>query len=1224
MKILRLRLCNLSSLRDTTAIDFTLPPLANSGLFAITGPTGAGKSTLLDAITLALYGRVARYGSTPSPDAVMSRHTGECSAEIEFSCAAGLFRSVWQLQRARKKPDGKLQAAKRRVIALPAETVIAESIKDSDTKILELTGLDYERFLRSVLLAQGDFAAFLRAGPKERTDLLQQVTGTGVYQDISKAAFRRAADAEQAHATLLRDHQAVPVLDATQRHGHETALAANATRLVELSSSLQALAKRLTEVQRWTEIEQAARILEADTKQHADNHRTAAPILARLTRHDKAARFIADLTFLDRLEAELAKDRVALHELDPKLPELAHLVQAAEATAQTARAALALETDRHTQLRLVWTEVTELDKTLATLRETRRQVSEHHARRESEAATLKTSLANHQVALKKTTEVHASAAAWLAEHRLDASLAVQLPEIQAASVRWSASESAATAAHQALIKLRRESETLTAAVQVLEEKRPPLRRELRACEEAVAAIIRNLEAVSEQLPLAELEARRDHARDQRLAVEQLTINAARLRTLAADLIRGEKDANQITHDLTQSEVARTTLQQHHEGLVKLLAAHRTSLSFAEKVQSLEAHRANLRDETPCPLCGAIHHPYATAGELPPNDFAAIRQLVAATEKELGEAQHRLTEAEKRLASLLADQKRLTSERSRLTADYAGQKTAWNVLAVLHGLTDRFDDETTLSTSLRVAQTAEDQRKAQVVSVRNAHERLEQARASRQAAQTGLERIEAEIAKQSALAAQSCRQLPDLERVLAGHQENALRDRAAMNQCVSTFASVPLELAAVPTLLTTLKARTATFSRREVETQTVLAELRAQTAGVDALTQQLTASAVSIFESQRNVAAATTVVIDHEQIRRLKFGDRLVAEEQQNAEAELKRKRDAAESTHRSCEQTRQAQATAFREKDRLTADITRRISEREAISHRLKTNLTAAGFECEADLRAALLSDEEAEIHAAQTKALEARGITLAAQAASLATQRLTLAPGVSEDAREHPALQAEHTRSEAERAALQESLGEIRAIIKNDDEQRGRVASFAVQLETAHQEFARWNKLRALIGSADGSSFARFAQGLTLEKLAVLANLHLRQLNPRYSIRRATDREADDLELEIVDHYQADVARPMRSLSGGESFLVSLALALGLSELASGRTTIESVFIDEGFGSLDADTLETAMAALENLQSSGKTIGVISHVPAMQERIPAQIKVTKESGGWSRVTIAA
>lgn len=1224
MKILRLRLCNLSSLRETTAIDFTLPPLANSGLFAITGPTGAGKSTLLDAITLALYGRVARYGSTPSPDAVMSRHTGECSAEIEFSCAAGTFRSVWQLQRARKKPDGKLQAAKRRVIALPAETVIAESIKDSDTKILELTGLDYERFLRSVLLAQGDFAAFLKAGPKERTDLLQQVTGTGVYQEISQSAFRRAADAEQAHANLLRDHQAVPVLDAIHRAGHEASLAANVTRLAELSVNLQALAKRLTEIQRWTEIEQAARILESDTQQHADDCRAAAPMLARLGRHEKAAPFIADLTSLDRLDVELAKNLPALRELAPTLPEFARLVQVAGTTAQTTRSALATETDRHAQLRVVWTEVTELDKTIATLRETQRQVSEHHTRRETEAATLKTSIANHQAALVKTADAHRSAVAWLAEHHVDANLAIQLSDIQAAHVRWSASEIAAGEAQQRLAKLQREVETLTGSIRSLEAKLPPLQRELGAFGEAVAVITRSLETASGQRPLAELEAQRDHARDRRLNIEQLATNASRLRTSSADIVRCEKDEDQITHELTQTEAARTTLRQQYEGLAKLLTAHRTSLSFAEKIQSLEAHRAELRDEAPCPLCGAVHHPYAANDGLPSDDLAAARGLVAATENDLSEAQLRVTEAEKRHASLLADQKRLAHQRAKLRAEHASLKASWNTLAAPHDLTDRFNDEPALTEFLRVALNEEDQRKTQLVSVRAVQEKLEHTRTARQAAQSDLERVETEIAKQGALVAQSRGQWPDLETVLDGHRKKALQEKTAMGERVSTFALFPVDPEAVPALLKSLKARAAAFARRQSDAQTVEAEAGVQKARVDTLAQQLAASTVSILESQQNLEAATTAVVQQEQVRRDKFGDRLVADAQQEADFQLRRTREAVESAHRAVEELRQSQTTALREHDRLTAEIVARTTERTAIAQRLIANLTAVGFEDEREVRDARLSPEEVGALSTQSRQMEARGITLAAQAGSLATQRLKLPPNVGEDALQRATLQAEHTKCETGRDALQGSLGEIRAMIKSDDEQRVRLASFTVQLEAAHREFVRWNKLRALIGSADGSSFARFAQGLTLEKLAVLANRHLTQLNPRYSIRRATEEEAGDLELEIVDHYQADVARPMRSLSGGESFLVSLALALGLSELASGRTTIESVFIDEGFGSLDADTLETAMAALENLQSRGKTIGVISHVPAMQERIPAQIKVTKESGGWSRVTIVA
>jgi exonuclease SbcC len=190
---------------------------------------------------------------------------------------------------------------------------------------------------------------------------------------------------------------------------------------------------------------------------------------------------------------------------------------------------------------------------------------------------------------------------------------------------------------------------------------------------------------------------------------------------------------------------------------------------------------------------------------------------------------------------------------------------------------------------------------------------------------------------------------------------------------------------------------------------------------------------------------------------------------------------------------------------------------------------------------------------------------------------------------------------------------------LAEDDRLKERYAGITASIETQNKEFARWAKLSALIGSADGRKFSRFAQGLTLARLADLANLHLVKLSDRYQILKSRTK---DLELLIVDGYQADVVRPMATLSGGESFLVSLALALGLSDLASRKVQINSLFIDEGFGTLDSDTLDVAISALENLQAKGKTIGIISHVEALKERIGTQIQLTKQPGGSSKIKV--
>ena len=182
----------------------------------------------------------------------------------------------------------------------------------------------------------------------------------------------------------------------------------------------------------------------------------------------------------------------------------------------------------------------------------------------------------------------------------------------------------------------------------------------------------------------------------------------------------------------------------------------------------------------------------------------------------------------------------------------------------------------------------------------------------------------------------------------------------------------------------------------------------------------------------------------------------------------------------------------------------------------------------------------------------------------------------------------------------------------------RQQQQALMLEITKVAQQVEDWGYLNALIGSKEGDKFRKFAQGLTLDNLVWLANNQLTRLHGRYLLQR---KASEALELEVVDTWQADAVRDTRTLSGGESFLVSLALALALSDLVSHKTRIDSLFLDEGFGTLDSETLDTALDALDALNATGKTIGVISHVEAMKERIPVQIKVKKINGlGYSKL----
>jgi exonuclease SbcC len=206
----------------------------------------------------------------------------------------------------------------------------------------------------------------------------------------------------------------------------------------------------------------------------------------------------------------------------------------------------------------------------------------------------------------------------------------------------------------------------------------------------------------------------------------------------------------------------------------------------------------------------------------------------------------------------------------------------------------------------------------------------------------------------------------------------------------------------------------------------------------------------------------------------------------------------------------------------------------------------------------------------------------------------------------------------DAEVKRLQLDRGGIQQVLSDNKKQRANQKERLKMIELQKREWTRWDDLHDLIGSADGKKFRNYAQGLTFDIMISHANRRLREMTDRYLLIRD---ETQPLELNVIDNYQAGEIRSTKNLSGGESFIASLALALGLSQMASRNVRVDSLFLDEGFGTLDDDTLETALETLAGLRQDGKLIGVISHVPALKERIGTQIQVIPESGGRSRLS---
>ena len=942
MRLLTVRLLNLNSLSGEHVVRFDEAPLSAAGVFLITGPTGAGKSTLLDAMTLALYGRAARYGNDKA-DEMMSRHTAECLAEVDFETKGEKLRATWRMRRARGKADGKLQPVERRLANALTGEILAEKSAEMDRIIEEKTGLDAQRFLRSVLLAQGQFAAFLKAKPNERAELLEKITGTEIYSDLSKLAYETHKAKDEAVMRLKAGLGAMSVLDDEARQRLETSFADAQTSAVRLQSESQAAAQQL----------------------HAQ--REHATIVAEIT------------TLSEGVKQLQSAQSAAMAD-----------VSKAKAVAEEAKA---LRTKREP----VWEQAAGL---AAQSEQLEKQLAESRATYQMWAKEQKESATKREAA-EKAIEAHQEAAqaleAWLKQNAAHAELGELLPKLRVAVREW------------------------------------------RVAFEKLA------------------EGRKRHAEAATLK-QRLTESEAQLSALAKKAAEGTAKA----------KMDRTELER----LVKALEAQREVTRQAELVAGFDEHRHDLKDGDPCPLCGAKEHPFATSGESFESQLQTARKLLTALNKQ-GE------KANRDLAALERDQAKVEAEAGAEKKRGEETRKALSEIAV--------PDVAALE--------AEEERARRSIGFL--------------ACVIG-EGEETQAGKPV---------LQDVEREL-----EALENRA------SSFAKKQQEAA----------QQRSERQKLEGDLQLAKADEVAKTKRLD----ELKAEGVSLRTKADALKAQLNELL----------GGRTLAEDRQEHEG---------------------------------------RVSSAEKSLREVETKLNTL----QSQLAAALAKLEQLET---RRKPFENQSVLSAAALSDLETSTKQLGEAF---------------------AAKRTELGSLEQQLKNDDEALKRRAAGGAELQAAETESLRWGRLKELIGSADGAKFSRFAQSLTLRQLIDLANHHLAVLSPRYRLMAAA---GDELDLRIVDLYQANTDRPMESLSGGESFLASLALALGLSELASRHHPIDSLFIDEGFGTLDTETLEVALSALENLRSQGKTIGLISHVDLLKERLTTQVRVLRGAGGTSRIEVVA
>ena len=413
------------------------------------------------------------------------------------------------------------------------------------------------------------------------------------------------------------------------------------------------------------------------------------------------------------------------------------------------------------------------------------------------------------------------------------------------------------------------------------------------------------------------------------------------------------------------------------------------------------------------------------------------------------------------------------------------------------------------------------------------------------------------------------------------------------------------------LLAERRRRYADMLAREVEARNALAE---QTRLIDVSAQALNSAMAEHNSAQENRDRLAAALAALESDRRALFGLRSVDDEEQAARNRLQELEKQEEALRGRLDEATRALTRSRSDAAALDARLTRRASDLRDLEADLEKRLAAERFADEQSCREAMLSKEDMDNLANERDQLAKRAAALDARQKDLARkraeQRLPLPP---RDATEQALAE---TRAERENALR--ALGSLQERLSANAVRKSQAAELTGLLKKQADTCRRWNALNELIGSADGKKFRNYAQELTFRRLIIMANRQLAFMTDRYLLVHS---KTEALTLNVIDRYQADAVRSSRNLSGGESFIVSLALALGLAQMASRNVRVDSVFLDEGFGTLDEEALGTALDMLASLRQKGKMIGIISHVQAVRDRVSLQIQVSPLGNGKSALS---
>ncbi|MBF0357156.1 MAG: hypothetical protein HQL70_01040 [Magnetococcales bacterium] len=1245
MKILAVRGANLASLAGEFEIDFTKQPLADSGIFAITGRTGSGKSTLLDAISLALYNKIARTnklekvshnaaaGSSlpPAHDVrtILRSGAGDGFAEVDFiGLEKKQYRAKWQVRRARKKASGNLQEVEMSLQDLASGKQIGGKRTETLEEIKKSIGLDFEQFSRTVILSQGEFDAFLKARESERSLLLEALTGTSIYSRISREVNRRAREENNALTEIkiqLGENRPLTLEERKEAEASERLLK---NRVAEIKKTLA----RLLREQEWYQqqsllqdkIETAKTELDTAKKEQEQSQpqkeNLELVIKAQTLRPDHQA-VVQGLKKQAQLKIDLKKLQEELGRAAKEGLRNQTALEQAVLHLQNSKKDLA---NNREELKKATALDTQLSDSARSLEQVSATVSSTQERLLTVAEGEKKLLEEQNIIKERNREKEL----WLLENQHLQILEDRSDEIEQDILLFTSinskicdidketpgSESELKLLDEKIIQLNSDKKIVLAAIHQDSEQQATLQKQIAAAP--------NLLTLQEQ---QQNSSSQSHELSQLLATAELFINNSE------KITRAEKSAEINSQEIEQLNSSKIETEKQLGKTAIQLEEARQGYQLAQATASDAAlHlRTLLTDDSPCPVCGAFEHPLKGQDD----QFTILakaqkervdmlveqeRQLRRQQEQLIKDLQKNQSEQQHHEQSI----KTLSKEQNNLSQQWLALELAdSNGLFKKLRLGKQPQQQETIKNALALAQNQMQSSSARLKAVyadREKSQRLEQAINKNRELNSQIEKKIISHQAQIASVEQRIATAADAKKIHQEHLQNLKQRLDNYNILVPNWQQlISTDPAAV---IDGCKQKKILWLATKATTRAAADSLEINIKALQTIKENLLVERSALQECKTRQIEAQKQLNTMKK-ERLKL---LNGEKCQDVQSRLDGAISRAENQ----------QQEILKVKNQNQADIDRLKGGEEAIKQQLeqaerdvRSNQKKLDEKCKKrqismDELVQGLNWSEEQIEA------EAKKLDQIREAVTLKKQYLEYQQKALSDLnrQNRPSLELEQLKkcSQQQQSLLDQEeveLAKAQGIIHHDNQIRQRATTLLTSLEKQQEQSSLWDKMNYLIGSSNGDKFRKFAQSITLDRLIEQANFHLTELTPRYRLQRAAQ---GDLSLEVVDLEMGSEVRGIANLSGGERFLTSLAMALGLAGMSSNRgIQVESLFIDEGFGALDETSLNMAISALEALQATGRVIGIISHIQALTERIGVQIQIQNQGGGRSRIELA-